>query len=383
MGVVVSGHQYFSQGNQVAVSGRLAFDSAYQKQGEDLAAKALGLGIVNRIEIQEQHGYLFSYDALLSKLHVKRPGAFVQVEATGTFTAGTAYQLHQRPAYILGIRGTAGSTGSKRLIPTGETLGANQCSVNFATGVITWGDAAITAAVIMYVPLGLPGFTSDLLVVDELVTLVDATGGQGRGTLASRAACINYVWNNEDNEVLTIIPVAEVPGANECDIDILNTADTTIDVLTSDIGNGAAKLKATYIKYNASVHGRLLRFIDQADMTVTSNVLGPNTGASAASTPLDSPALVLPGFGQNVVGEATATNVFATFVDPDAASAAGLVLLDFWRNVWTGHSNEGFTTIELPLLLIPSGLAGGVVVDVPFGEDLSHLTGIAYTAWGS
>lgn len=384
MAITLTNLQSDNSGYKRRVQGLLTFDTAYPKGGYTVTPQRLGLGAVDYVDFPGHgSGAQLYYDPSSQKLHVRRSGSVVVIEDTGTFTAGAAYTMHMKPAYILAIRGTGGSTGTKRLIPNGKTLSAGQCSINFTTGVVSWGDATITAAVIMYIPLGVPGFTSDLLVVDELVTLADATGGFGAGDLASRAACINYVWNNEDSEVLTYQPVGENPGANQVTIDILNTAATTLRVLTSDIGNGASKLMANYIKYNAAVHDRLLRWLDQGDIALATNVAGPGTGATAASTRLDGPSVVIPGFGQCVVGEISGgNNAFATFVDPGATAANDIVILDQARNTWTGNGTPAFVTFELPVLYVPAEVGAGTFLDVPFGEDLSHLTAVPFVAVG-
>jgi hypothetical protein len=384
MSLTFGGHQYYSHGSGRSVSGWVSLDSAYPKRGYDVTAHQFGLGILDRVEFPSQgFGVDLYVDVSALKLHVRRPGPIIVVEATGTFTAGAAYTMHQIPAYILGVRGVAGSAGTKRLIPNGETAGAGQCKINFTTGVVTWGDSAITSAVIMYVPLGVPGFTRDLLVVDEALTLADATGGYGSATFASRAACINYIWNNEDNEVLAYQPVGENPGANQVDIDILSSADTVVRVLTSDIGNGANKLTANYIKYSAAMHARLMRWVDQGDIAMASNIAGPGTGSSAASTALDGPSMAIPCLGQCAPGEISDnSNDLSFFVDPGGSAGNNVMVLDFATNKWTGNGTPAFTRVELPLLYVPADMGANVLMDVGYGEDLSALVTIPYVAYG-
>lgn len=356
----------------------VAFDTSYPDGGEPLTARQLGLASVQDVHVQPQLGYHFNYDRTNSTLRAFRASPVVVVEDTGAFTAGAAYTLKNIPGYILSIRGTTGSTGAKRVIPTGETAGAGQVAVTWTTGVLTWGDAAITRAIIQYIPRGVPGFTTDRLVVDELVTLADVDGTYGSGTLANRAAAICYVWNDEDNEVLTYVPVAENPGANQVDIDINSSGDTVLRVLTSDIANGAARLKVTYLTYAAAIHERLLRFVDQADRTVTSNVAGPGTDQT-----LNINGLVIPGFGQQIVGEdGGGGNEFSTMVDADGAAAATVAVWNPWRGTFTFDAGDAYVTMEIPLIYIPQELAGNVLLEVPDATDLSFLSAVRLIAEG-
>jgi len=347
----------------------LAFDSSYALGGESLTPRQLGLSIVESVTIQPKYGYAFEYDIANQKLVAKRPGPALVDEATGTFTAGLAYQLQYLPAYILAIRGTAGSTGTKRLIPTGETLAAGQCSLNFATGVITWGDAAITAARIVYVPLGVPGFTSDLVVVDEAAPIASNVI-----TLANQAAAINYIWNDEDNEILGLIPVGETPSGAACAVDIDDGSGATkITVTTGRIADGTAT-KVSYIKRS----GNPLRFVDQADRTVTSNIAGPGTDVT-----FDVAGLVLPGYGQVIVGEASGgANLQALLTDPDGTAAANVAVFNPWRNTITFTSGDAYVTAEIPLLYLQQELVQALLLDVPYGTNLTALAAVRVVAEG-
>jgi hypothetical protein len=348
----------------------VAFDSAYLAGGESLTPRQLGLAVVESVQIlPHASGYQFFYDLTNQKLQAKRPSPAVVTEATGTFTAGVAYTLKRLPAYILAVRGTAGSTGAKRVIPVGETLSAGQCTVNFTTGVVTWGDATITAATIVYVPLGVPGFTSDLLVVDEASPIASNVI-----TTANQAACIQYVWNNEDNEILNLVPVGESPSGAACAVDIDDGSGATkITVTSSRIADGTAT-KVTYLKRTNNP----LRFVDQADRTVTSDVCGPGTDQT-----FDVSGIVLPGYGQVVVGETgAAANLMAVLVDADGTAAANVGVYNPWRNTFTLANADSYATLEIPLLYLTHELAGGVMLEAVNGADLSGVTGVRLIAEG-
>ncbi len=347
----------------------IAFDASYPSGGEPLTARQLGLTRVTAVEIDHLSAYRLAYNRATSKLQVMQPGGpFVIDEDTGTFAAGAAYTLKYRPGYILAVRGTAGSTGTKRIIPAGEAAGAGQVAVNFTTGVMTWGDAAITACRILYVPFGAPGFTADMVVVDEAAQVASNVI-----TLANRAAAIQYIWNDEDNEILSLVPVGEAPSGAGCAVDINNGGATSITVTSGRITDGTAT-KVTYIKYV----GNPLRFVDQADRTVTSNVLGP-----ATDTTVDVNGLWLPGYGQVIVGETGgAANLQALLTDPDGAVGANVAVFDPWRGTITFNGADAYATAEIPLLYVPHELLGAHALEVRDGTNLAALTGVRLVASG-
>lgn len=355
------------------ITGDISFDSSYAGGGgESLTPQMLTLKEVLSVSFPEPpNGINLLYDRANQKLTAKRSGPLMLLEATGTFLAGAAYTLKQRPGYILGVRGTAGSTGAKRIIPVGETLAAGQCTVNWTTGVITWGDAAITAATIVYVPLGTPGFTDDLLVVDEAATIASNVI-----TLTNQAAAIQYIWNDEDNEILDLVPVGEAPSGAQCAVDIDDGAGATkITVTTGRIGDGSTgKTKVTYLKRANNP----LRFIDQADRTVTSNIVGPGTDQT-----FDVAGLVLPGYGQVIVGETSgAANLQSLMIDPDGSVAANVSVYNPYRNSISFASGDAYATVEIPLLYLDPALAGMEMAEIPNGADLSALTAVRFVARG-
>jgi hypothetical protein len=170
--------------------------------------------------------------------------------------------------------------------------------------VLTWGDATITAARIIYVPLGVPGFTADLLVVDEASPIASDVI-----TPTHQVQCLQYVWNDEDNEILSLVPGGEAPSGAACSVNIDDDAGATkITVTTGRIGDGSTgKTKLTYLKRANNP----LRFADQSDRIVTGDVLGPGTDQA-----FDSGGLVIPCYGQIIVGETGANaNLQALMVD--------------------------------------------------------------------
>ena len=346
------------------------FDTSYPDAGEALTARTLGLHTVVDVKAAPQLGYQINYDRANARLRAFKQGPAVLTEATGTFTAGVAYTLQNIPGYILAVRGTAGSTGAKRIIPVGETAGAGQVAINWATGVCTWGDAGITAAIFVYIPRGVPGFTTDRLVIDEVVVTTTDTG-----TLAARAAAICYVWDDSNNAVLTYRPVGEAPAAAECASDINNGGSTTIVV--NAVGT-TDSLKVTYLRFAGNPMTTTGAWVDQADLTVTANVLGPGTDQV-----LDINGIVLPCYGQVIVGETGgAANLQAILVDAGGTAAANVAVYNHYRNTITFAAGDAYATVEIPVMYLSQELTGGVMQEVEDGVDLSFLTGIRLEAIG-
>jgi hypothetical protein len=366
-----STYKFFGAGGgQRLVTGTFDFTGTYPKLGVPVIPQNVGLGIINRLDIVPQKTYGFLYDPVAQVVHITRTAKYIHQEDTGTFAAGTAYTLQYKPAYIISIRGTAGSTGTKRLLPNGVTLAAGTCSLNFTTGVITWGDAAITSARIVYVPLGVPGFTPDLLVVDEASPIATNVI-----TPVNQCMAIQYVWNDEDSEILDLIKVGGTPAGAQAAVDIDDGAGATkITVTTGRIGDGSTgKTKLTYIKRA----GNPLRFIDQAAITITSNVGHPGTHLS-----LNQPGIVIPGIGQSATALATATWIKEMIQDQDATVAAGLAVWDPPRNQFSFLAGDAVTELDLPLILVQDDYSGQVDLDIPFGSDISAIKGVTFSAYG-
>lgn len=352
----------------------VAFDTSYPDGGEALSLRQLGMGsAVKDVRIQAPNsGYQFRYDRTNNTLQAFRQGPAVLIEASGTIVSGATYTLRKLPGYVLGVRVTAGGvTGAYRIIPTGETPASGEVAVTWTTGVMTFlGADAVTAVTVVYIPRGVPGFTTNLLVIDEVVvTTTDS------GNLAARAAAICCVWDDSNNNPLTIRPVGEAPGAGECAIDINNGGNTTITV--NAVGT-TDSLKVTYLAFAGNPLTVGANFVDQADRTVTANVLGPGT-----DTVFDVTGMVLPGFGQVIVGETGgAANLQALLVDPSGSAVANVCVWNPSRNTITFAAGDAYATAEIPLLYLSEELHGSILEEVENGTDLSFLTGIRIEAIG-
>ena len=348
------------------------FDTSYPDGGEALTARTLGLAVVEECPDVAVNGHVVHYDITNALLQVFKQGPPVRIEASGTIVAGATYTLRYLPGYVLGVRVTAGGvTGAFRVIPTGETPATTEVALNWTTGVMTFlaGDA-VTALTVVYIPRHVPGFTTNLLTIDEVVDVTTDSGN-----LAARAAAICCVWDDSNNNPLTIVPVGEAPGAGACAIDMNNGGNTTITV---NAAGTTDSLKVTYLEFAGNPLTAGANWVDQADRTVTSNAVSPATDAT-----FDVNGIVLPGFGQVIVGETGAAgNLQSLMVDPSGTAAANVCVWNPSRNSITFAAGDAYATAEIPLLYFSDELHGSILQEVAEGEDLSWLTSVRLHARG-
>ena len=243
--------------------------------------------------------------------------------------------MSYRPAYILAVEELNGNVSD--VIPSGETPGANEIAVNFSTGVIAVPANTGGLVKMTYVPLqGVGFFGEDNLVVDE-----QQTASSGFITLNNRPACIQSVYNETDNAVLTLIPDDEVPSNGECAINM------TTGVITVHSADNGDIITVTYLKY-AGLDVSTFPFIASADIALSSQVIDFNktTGRSG---------LVLPGYGTRLVGEETGGSNFAPRISGPGDTAANTVAVwDPSLNKFTTAESSALTQLRMPLLLFDS-----------------------------
>lgn len=280
--------------------------------------------------------------------------------------ASHAGRLSRVPAYIISCEGVAGSvTGAFRVIPTGKTPTTKMVAVNFVTGALaTLSTDAVTSMRITYIPLGVGQFTAANRVVDEAV--VFGSGAGDTFDLANRAACIQYIWNDTATtsaRLPKIVPVGEAPGSNEIAIDMVNTAATTI---THNAGQDTNLGLATYFKYSASwIADHDWR--DQADITVTSTTLF----SVADDLAVPPQGIWIPGFGNVIVGEATATNKQAVLEGAQGGAGADIILYNPIAGSASMTVGDGYTTFEVPYLFLNSLVNSFGQGQVPTGMNLA------------
>lgn len=79
MALTLKSLKYHTAGNQRRVRGTIDFDASYPTGGEALAAKDLGLSVIDELRIFPKNGFVFEWDATNAKVK-----AFSQGFVTGS-----------------------------------------------------------------------------------------------------------------------------------------------------------------------------------------------------------------------------------------------------------------------------------------------------------
>lgn len=283
---------------------------------------------------------------------------------TVTMTSN-AGRMARPPAYIVAARAIGTTSGSLRIIPNGKTPATKQVTVNFVTGAVTtFATDAVTSIIFVYIPLGVGPFIEANRVVDEAHTFT--TGG---ANLANQAALIQYVWNDTDTTHLPAIqPVGEAPATHQIAIDIQNAGATTITPNSAQNTNTGL---VTYWKFSAlglAQYG----WTDQADITLTSTTLfNFSKDLVLATAPVG---IWVPGFGNVMVGEATATNHQVILVDPSGTPATDVATYDPFVGKIVPVVGDGYTTFEMPYVIIGSENVPAGGGQLPVGFNLTGVT---------
>lgn len=315
------------------------------------------------------------------------PALVVEEAVTVTTNVGT---LAHVPLYIVAVQATAGSTtGAFSVIPTGETPLTKQVAVTFTTGAMTFlSTDAVTAAKVTYIPKRGSGYLSTV-TVDE-----SRTASASKVNLVARAGLVQYVWDDTDGVLVNLEQPGTAPSATHyCTVDILDTADTSIDSHADDAGN---TLKVTYVPFTQIPPGC---FVDDTDITLSSeawNFTG-DPGVAGYNN------LVVPGFGVNAIGETGAAARAAAIWEGPTGTAGALVAT--WNpatNSLLTNNDTAITILSMPwmildqLQLTPKTPAGSNAAEAThthaisytasYGSILnikSNYTGTAAYVWGS
>lgn len=340
-------------GSRVSEFWTVAGDTSYPIGGYSVTPRQLGLNTVFAVDVvQPRHGYGFRYNIATQKLLVEQQAPYLVDELTGTI-AGASYTLKYLPGYIVSVRGTAGSTGVKKPIPQAGTNAAGLVRINWATGVLTFGDAGITAARIVYVPLGLPGFQTPQLIIDESVAL-----SGGVFTLANLPLAISYMYDTAAPLIVTPVKTGDTPASGQASI-VMSTG-----VITAHAGV-AGPLLVTYLKAANSP----LTLLNQTSRNIASNQI-VLAGAQ----------IYLPALGAYIPTTNSGTPVAETLVDRGGTAAANAPTWDQWANTFTFSGT--LSSAEIPLVGIDLGLHGDRMLEVPNATDLSWVTGVLLEAVG-
>jgi hypothetical protein len=424
----------FKFGNGFVALADLAFDNSYPTNGEAITIPSLP--VINEIYFPQCSGYLFEYVKSTGKVKVYTPSGAANahthaVALDGGSTAAGAAHTHvfsgtaaaQKPAYVVeepvtvtanvgtlahiplyitAVHVTAATsvTGAFSVIPVGETPATKQVAVNFVTGAMTFlGTDGVTAAKVSYIPKRSAGYLS-AVTVDEVVV-----ASASKVNLAARAGLIQYVWDDTDGVLVDFEQPGAAPSATHfCTVDILDTADTSIDSHADDATNS---LKVTYVPYTQIPTGC---FIDDADITLSSENYNFTETAHYAKT-------LIPAFGVNAIGETgAAARAAAIWEGPSGTAANGIAVLNPALNKILTKNTTAMTIITVPWMILdteqltPIASAGtnanesththgpGTLVDAASGSggavsaaaasevtntgDLSALTAVRVIAFG-
>lgn len=365
MGATLNVIERLKYGNGWAVIADITLDNSYAAGGEAVVSP---LEVIREVFFPDSGSYQFEYDkvndkikAFSPRLNAAQPPALIVEEAV-VVAAGVGTLKH-KPLYIVAVQPTAGTvTGAFSVIPVGETPLTKQVAVNFATGGLTFkATDAVTAAKITYMPKRSTGYLSSV-TVDEVVT-----ASASKVNLGARAGLIQYVWDDTDGVLVNLEQPGTSPSATHfCTVDILDTADTSIDSHADDATN---KLKVTYVPYSQIPPGC---FIDDADITLNSeawNFTGDPLTAGYNH-------LVVPGFGVMLIGETgDAARAAAILEGPSGTAADAIATWNPATNSILTNQTTAATILSMPwLILDPNQLSPITPVEVPATTDLSAVT---------
>lgn len=267
------------------------------------------------------------------------PPIVVKESVTLTSNAGT---LKYPPAYIIEATGTiSAAVAAMKMVPTSATLGAGEMSVNWTTGAVATRSAdSVSALTISYIPQQPSGpFSYANMVVDEVVALAT-----GNNNLAFRAAAISYAYQTSATAARLVWAHANASG--KLALDINNSGNTTISANSAQNGKNAV---FTYLKYSGFENNVSTTFIDQASVTLTSEVKewGKTAGDRVGG-------LVIPGLGgQLITFHDTSTYDEAYICNETGTPANGLSTFNLVTQVLTtAQTGDSETLEDVPFLFL-------------------------------
>jgi hypothetical protein len=348
-------------------------DSSYPQGGygptQNFTAAALGLGGytfkdmillgINGVGSGIVSAYLdYNTHKLVA---IRNPGdlsAALIVEESVT-VASNVGKLANIPGYIISINASAGTTtGAFNVVPKSITPATTQCSVNFATGGLTFFSTdAVTTALVTYIPMGIGPFIPANQVIDEAVTL--SSSGVN---LVNQASLIQYVYDtgNATPALQRLIGNQASPAVatNQQKVNFRNTTHTT---LTAAAGNNTDAALVTYWK--ASAIGLAQGFTAEASLATSSNVLT-----------ITSPSIAIPTFGTMLAAVTTVPAIVnESMLGPSGTAAAGNPVWNPFANKFTFVSGDAITNVYFSYINY-NDLAFQVSSEAPAGANLSAVT---------
>ena len=403
MGLTISSLESHSLGNLLGSSAVATFDSSYATGGETLLPKAIGLGaFVGPVDIIEgEDGYIFKWDSANQKIVVYEAALEAGTINTPSFTgdaqtvttqvpffveeetqsaSADVITLDYAPAYIVSI---AHSTGlAYRTIPSAAAPVDNvSCAVNFASRTLTFhANDDPTDVRISYFPSRPGTFFDEANAVEETITASETAVNIG-----NRAACVQHVYNNTTPGLEKIIPSGETEAAAEIALNINDSGNTSLASNLAEVGDTIA---IRSLLFSALTPG--ITFVDDTDVSFTSEDIDFASGALGQLGMADRDRLIVPGFGNVLVGEDSGgtNNQNAVWGDSGTTEAPGFSRWDVLNNIWASNNTQAFVTAATPQLEIdfnqltppqpvPSLVTGTIGALTFTGGGASPLTEVA------
>jgi hypothetical protein len=296
------------------------------------------------------------------------------VEELVTVTANLTGTLAYIPLYIVAVEALATATPVVcHVIPVSKTPGANQVSVDFTTGGLTFRAAdSITTARITYIPKRDSGYLSSV-TVDE--ALAAAAAGTPK-PLAAQAGLIQYVWDNTDGAICVLEQANVEPTATHY-VQIEQTTGTTkVDSYSDDDNN---VFWVTYVPYSQIPPGC---YVADGDLTLSSQVY--NFTGDPGVTGYNH--TVVPGYGTRWAGQEVANPHYGVWTGPSGTlgHATGVATWNPATNSIVTDDATAVTILTMNWMILDVNQLtpalpryGGQIIDLA-----SNVTGTLAGVWG-
>ena len=367
MGLTISSLESHSLGNLLGTSATVTFDSSYATGGETLLPKQVALGsFVGPVDIIEgEDGYIFKWDNANQKIVVYESSLEAGTINTPSFTGDAqtvttqvpffveeedqshvsdVITLDYAPAYIVSIAHGTGVT--YRIIPAAAAPVDNvSVAVDFAAKTLTFHANDDPSNVrITYFPSRPGTFFDEANAVTETLTAAETAVD-----FTNRAACVQYLYNNTTPGLEKIIPVGETEGAAEIILNINDSGDTSISSNSAEVGDTIA---VRYLNFSALTPG--ITFVDDTDVSFTTQDIDFSSAGLGQGGSASRDKLIVPGFGNVLVGEGAGGTVNTTSVwgDSGTTEATDVARWASKINLWATQHSTAFVTAATPQLEI-------------------------------
>lgn len=270
--------------------------------------------------------------------HAHIPPIVVNEAVTLSSDAGT---LKYPPALIISVTGTiSAAVAALKLVPSTATLAANEMGINMTTGAVTTkASDAVSSLLVSYIPQQPAGPFSAANMVTETKTLAT-----GNNTLAQRYAAINYVYQTTATAARLVWAHANASG--KLALDINSSGDT---VVSAHSAQNTKSVTINGLKYSGFANNASTTFIDQASVTLTSEVIEWGKTAGQRTNGLMLPALG----GQIITFHDTSTYDEAYLANESGTPANGLSTFDIMKQVLTtAQTGDSETLEDVPFLFL-------------------------------